>query len=357
MHSRIYFIQDFYNRVCLSFWIKNMQICLVGQKADRFHFMESRDRQTGWCSGGLRDGWGRVQSWAESELAGRGSTFILVLHHPSLRPEPSALLSPPPTGKRRDAEDAKKYICKLYEQQAITRDKSGERKTLYPHFTCATDTNSIRRVFSDVKDTVLLKSLRDYGVIWSSRQSGWGAGEQQTSSILELRREGGTWRRLFFNPPPQLSEQESLFVLFTHTMPSDLTVEVSDTWREPRYVWDPQNSHPAARTNQQEGGWGFFFPPEKQDVERVAATGLMALISAALFSVNGVRTSDEARLRPDAPSHTLLPNALWILHELQTPSQGGTSHNSEVFALMRPTGRICCFGIAVWGWALIHISN
>eukprot|EP00064_Thunnus_orientalis_P010459 superscaffoldBa00001425_g10485 len=69
------------------------------------------------------------------------------------------------TGKRQDPEDAKNYICKLYEQQAINHDKREERKTLYPHFTCATDTNNIRRVFSDVKDTVLLKSLRDYGVI------------------------------------------------------------------------------------------------------------------------------------------------------------------------------------------------
>lgn len=78
---------------------------------------------------------------------------------------PLHLLLTSVTGKKRDPEDAKNYICKLYEQQAITRDKSGERKTLYPHFTCATDTNNIRRVFSDVKDTVLLKSLRDYGVI------------------------------------------------------------------------------------------------------------------------------------------------------------------------------------------------
>ncbi|XP_071776608.1 guanine nucleotide-binding protein subunit alpha-15.1 [Centroberyx gerrardi] len=69
------------------------------------------------------------------------------------------------TGKKRDAEDAKNYIRKMYEQQALSRDKREERKTLYPHFTCATDTNNIRRVFSDVKDTVLLKSLRDYGVI------------------------------------------------------------------------------------------------------------------------------------------------------------------------------------------------
>nr|XP_020462761.1 guanine nucleotide-binding protein subunit alpha-11-like [Monopterus albus]XP_020462762.1 guanine nucleotide-binding protein subunit alpha-11-like [Monopterus albus] len=69
------------------------------------------------------------------------------------------------SGKRKDPEDAKNYIRKLYEQQAVNRDNREERKTLYPHFTCATDTNNIRRVFSDVKDTVLVKSLRDYGVI------------------------------------------------------------------------------------------------------------------------------------------------------------------------------------------------
>lgn len=69
------------------------------------------------------------------------------------------------TGKPQDPEDAKVYIKKLYEQQSVNRDKREEWKTLYPHFTCATDTSNIRRVFSDVKDTVLLKSLRDYGVI------------------------------------------------------------------------------------------------------------------------------------------------------------------------------------------------
>ncbi|XP_076009347.1 guanine nucleotide-binding protein subunit alpha-14-like [Genypterus blacodes] len=68
-------------------------------------------------------------------------------------------------GKRHDAEDARNYIRKMYEQQALNRDSRDEWKTLYPHFTCATDTNNIRRVFRDVKDTVLLKSLKDYGVI------------------------------------------------------------------------------------------------------------------------------------------------------------------------------------------------
>lgn len=74
-------------------------------------------------------------------------------------------LSPLSTGKRHDPEDAKIFIRKLYEQQAVNRDNRDSWKTLYPHFTCATDTNNIRRVFSDIKDTVLLKSLRDYGVI------------------------------------------------------------------------------------------------------------------------------------------------------------------------------------------------
>ncbi|KAM9848967.1 guanine nucleotide-binding protein subunit alpha-14-like [Aulostomus maculatus] len=69
------------------------------------------------------------------------------------------------TGKRQDLDDAQDFIRKLYEQKANNLDDRGEWKTLYPHFTCATDTNNIRRVFSDVKDTVLLKSLRDYGVI------------------------------------------------------------------------------------------------------------------------------------------------------------------------------------------------
>jgi hypothetical protein len=58
-----------------------------------------------------------------------------------------------------------KYIQKMYEQQAHSRDKKEDSKTLYPHFTCATDTNNIRKVFSDVKDTVLLKSLMEFGVI------------------------------------------------------------------------------------------------------------------------------------------------------------------------------------------------
>ncbi|KJE92418.1 GTP-binding protein alpha subunit [Capsaspora owczarzaki ATCC 30864] len=38
-------------------------------------------------------------------------------------------------------------------------------KALYPHFTCATDTENIRFVFMSVKDTILQQNLKDYGLM------------------------------------------------------------------------------------------------------------------------------------------------------------------------------------------------
>lgn len=58
------------------------------------------------------------------------------------------------------------YINEMYKQQSLNREDKKERKTVYSHFTCATDTKNIRMVFNDVKDTVLIKSLAEYGVIW-----------------------------------------------------------------------------------------------------------------------------------------------------------------------------------------------
>ncbi|XP_036442167.1 guanine nucleotide-binding protein subunit alpha-11-like isoform X1 [Colossoma macropomum] len=67
------------------------------------------------------------------------------------------------TGKRRDADAAMNYIRNMYTQQAQSPEKKS--KSVYSHFTCATDTNNIRMVFNDVKDTVLIKSLQEYGVL------------------------------------------------------------------------------------------------------------------------------------------------------------------------------------------------
>lgn len=71
----------------------------------------------------------------------------------------------PLSGKKRDPDAAMEFIREMYKQQAQNPEKK-ENKTIYPHFTCATDTNNIRMVFNDVKDTVLIKSLQEYGVLW-----------------------------------------------------------------------------------------------------------------------------------------------------------------------------------------------
>lgn len=71
----------------------------------------------------------------------------------------------PLAGKKRDPDAAMAFIREMYKHQAQSPDKK-ENKTIYPHFTCATDTNNIRKVFDDVKDTVLIKSLQEYGVLW-----------------------------------------------------------------------------------------------------------------------------------------------------------------------------------------------
>ncbi|XP_073699938.1 guanine nucleotide-binding protein G(q) subunit alpha-like isoform X1 [Garra rufa] len=67
-------------------------------------------------------------------------------------------------GRRRDAQDAMTFIHNMYKQRGISAE-SKECKNIYAHFTCATDTNNIRKVFNDVKDTVLIKSLQEYGVL------------------------------------------------------------------------------------------------------------------------------------------------------------------------------------------------
>ncbi|XP_048844933.1 guanine nucleotide-binding protein subunit alpha-11-like [Brienomyrus brachyistius] len=71
------------------------------------------------------------------------------------------------SGKRRDAEAAMQFIRLMYLQQAVKKDKGKDEKdkSIYVHYTCATDTQNIRVVFSDVKDTVLIRSLEEYYLI------------------------------------------------------------------------------------------------------------------------------------------------------------------------------------------------
>ncbi|XP_075062595.1 guanine nucleotide-binding protein subunit alpha-15 isoform X2 [Mixophyes fleayi] len=76
-------------------------------------------------------------------------------------------------GPRHDAEAAKKFITKYYEElfhKSKIQEVSGKLKkdvvrTFYVHETCATDTQNICNVFNDTKEAVLRKYLIEFGIV------------------------------------------------------------------------------------------------------------------------------------------------------------------------------------------------
>ena len=58
-------------------------------------------------------------------------------------------------------EKAKQYIKNRFVMIA----QPTEHKRLYPHFTIATDTANIKRVFDDVKDIILHFHLAEFGLV------------------------------------------------------------------------------------------------------------------------------------------------------------------------------------------------
>ena len=65
-----------------------------------------------------------------------------------------------PSGPARDGEAGKTFIAGLF--LSVNPDPE---KRIFHHFTCATDTENIRRVFEDVKTHVLEENLRDYNLM------------------------------------------------------------------------------------------------------------------------------------------------------------------------------------------------
>lgn len=63
------------------------------------------------------------------------------------------------TGPKADVESAQKFILKMYEQQLPDGQKS-----LYSHFTCATDTKNIRFVFEAVRHTIMINNLEMFNL-------------------------------------------------------------------------------------------------------------------------------------------------------------------------------------------------
>ncbi|KAJ8357417.1 hypothetical protein SKAU_G00202110 [Synaphobranchus kaupii] len=68
-------------------------------------------------------------------------------------------------GKNHNAQDAMGFIELMYLELAKDRlSEENVKKPVYSHFTCATDTQNIERVFTDVKNTVLLEALSQFNL-------------------------------------------------------------------------------------------------------------------------------------------------------------------------------------------------
>ncbi|SMN00646.1 hypothetical protein SPONL_1418 [uncultured Candidatus Thioglobus sp.] len=57
-------------------------------------------------------------------------------------------------------DDAKNYIKDKFD----LLNQQSQKKEIYSHFTCATDTGNIRFVFDAVTDVIVRKHLRDVGL-------------------------------------------------------------------------------------------------------------------------------------------------------------------------------------------------
>jgi len=65
------------------------------------------------------------------------------------------------TEEKGDAESAKEFILGMF--MSVNPDPEGRR--IFPHFTQATDTENIKRVFQDVREHVLEQNLKDYNLM------------------------------------------------------------------------------------------------------------------------------------------------------------------------------------------------
>lgn len=62
-------------------------------------------------------------------------------------------------GPRRNSSAARRFILKMFVD--LNPDP---KKIIYSHFTCATDTESIRFVFDAVKDSIMEEHINEYSL-------------------------------------------------------------------------------------------------------------------------------------------------------------------------------------------------
>ena len=73
--------------------------------------------------------------------------------------------SSPSTGPAGDPDSAKQFLLQLF----LSVNPDPENKRIFSHFTQATDTENIKRVFQDVREHVLEENLKDYNLMWLTK--------------------------------------------------------------------------------------------------------------------------------------------------------------------------------------------
>lgn len=66
------------------------------------------------------------------------------------------------SGPQQDAEAGQKFILEIF--LALN---TNEEKMIYSHFTCATDTENIQKVFKDVKHHIMQGNLKEHNLVWA----------------------------------------------------------------------------------------------------------------------------------------------------------------------------------------------
>ena len=65
-------------------------------------------------------------------------------------------------GPKQDPDAAKEFILDMF--NSVNAEESEDRR-IFAHFTQATDTENIKRVFTDVREHVLEQNLKDYNLM------------------------------------------------------------------------------------------------------------------------------------------------------------------------------------------------
>ena len=89
-------------------------------------------------------------------------TILHAYQHYIIIPPPTHTHTHKHTGNKCDPDAAKEFILKMY----LSVNPDPENKRIFSHFTQATDTENIKKVFQDVREHVLEENLKDYNLMW-----------------------------------------------------------------------------------------------------------------------------------------------------------------------------------------------